>query len=188
MPRPISVPSDEVSLRMRETFRRKGFDGASMADLSASTGLAKAGLYHRFPGGKMQMAEVVLSDVRAWMIERVVDPLNAAGDPKLKLIAMTKALREFYDEGTSTCLIGMFSASEAFEQLQARLCASLESLQRGIATTLLDHGLTRREATHRAEDAVIRIQGALIVSRVQGDNGPFLRTMKSLPEILLSVR
>lgn len=172
---------------MRETFRRKGFDGASMADLAASTGLAKAGLYHRFPGGKMEMAEAVLSDVRVWMVEQVLDPLDAPGDPQAKLIAMTTALRELYEEGTAPCLIGMFSVSEAFEQLQARLCASLESLQRGIATTLLDHGLTRREATRRAEDAVIRIQGALIVSRVQGDNGPFVRTMKSLPETLLSV-
>ena len=188
MSRPVSVSPDDVSLRMRETFRRKGFDGASMADLSASTGLAKAGLYHRFPRGKMEMAESVLSDVRAWMVEQVLDPLDAPGDPHAKLAAMTKALLEFYEEGASPCLIGMFSASEAFEQLQARLCASLDSLQRAIATTLIDHGLTRREAMRRAEEGLIRIQGALIVSRVRGDKGPFLRAMKTLPEILLSVR
>ncbi|OIQ94967.1 putative HTH-type transcriptional regulator YxaF [mine drainage metagenome] len=173
---------------MRDTFRRKGFDGASLADLAADTGLAKAGLYHRFPGGKLEMAEVVLTDAKVWMVEHVLDPLNAPGEARTKLIAMTKALREFYAEGSSPCLIGTLSVGEAFDHLQSRLCASLDALQQGIAFTLLQHGFSRQESARRAEDAVVRIQGSLVVSRVRADNSPFLRLMKSLPKALLSDR
>ena len=62
---------------------------------------------------------------------------------------------------------------------------TLNALQAGIALTLTEHGLRKHDAKRLAEDAVIRIQGALVVSRVQGDNRPFTRMMKSLPDFLL---
>ncbi len=35
-----------------------------------------------------------------------------------------------------------------------------------------------------AEDALVQIQGALVVARITGDPAPFTRTLKALPELL----
>ena len=44
---------------LAEAFREHGFEGASLAQLCEATGLGKGSLYHFFPGGKDEMAEVV---------------------------------------------------------------------------------------------------------------------------------
>lgn len=186
MTRPQSISDDQLSDRMRSTFQRKGFDGASLAELAADAGLAKAGLYHRFPGGKREMAESVLDDLKAWMTRWVLAPLNEPGDTRAKLDEMVKMLKKLYANGQRPCLIGQFSVGEGLAHFQKRLGASLLTLQLGISTALIQHGLPRQEAAHRAEDAVIRIQGSLVVARAQNDAGPFLRTMQRLPEFLLS--
>ena len=60
---PAALASREVVLeRLLATFRDQGYDGASLAELSAATGLGKSSLYHHFPGGKVDMA--ALSDLR----------------------------------------------------------------------------------------------------------------------------
>ncbi|MEP7000146.1 MAG: helix-turn-helix domain-containing protein, partial [bacterium] len=48
MPAPISS-KDEVLDRLLDTFRDRGYEGASLAELSAATGLMKSSLYHYFP-------------------------------------------------------------------------------------------------------------------------------------------
>jgi TetR/AcrR family transcriptional regulator, lmrAB and yxaGH operons repressor len=186
MARPVTVPADQVSLRMREAFRRKGFDGATLAELAEASGLAKAGLYHRFPGGKLAMAEAVLDDIREWMAEHVIRPLHAPGDARRKLQNMTAALMAFYDAGSSPCLLGTFSIGEALSHFQPRLSESMKNLQGAIARILEQRGVSRARAALAAEKALISIQGSLVVSRIQGDNGPFIRTMKELPHQLLA--
>lgn len=185
MPRPQSISDDQISLRLQSTFRRKGFDGASLAELASESGLAKAGLYHRFPGGKREMAESVLDGLKAWMTQWVLDPLNAPGDARAKLEDMVKMLRKLYVNGTEPCLVGQFSVGGGLEHFQPRLGNSLLALQKGIAATLIQHGIPRQEAARRAEDAVVRIQGSLVLARAQDDPGPFLRTMRRLPNSLL---
>ena len=49
----------EVIGNLMHVFRTVGYDGASLSELASPTGLKKASLYHRFPNGKKEMAEVV---------------------------------------------------------------------------------------------------------------------------------
>src|SRR4029078_11124737 len=51
MPAPLFTKPEMFS-RLMDLFREKGFDGASLADISESTGLGKSSLYHHFPNGK----------------------------------------------------------------------------------------------------------------------------------------
>jgi len=57
--RPREFDENEVLDRALETFWSKGFDGTSIQDLIASTGLARASLYGAF-GDKQQLYERVL--------------------------------------------------------------------------------------------------------------------------------
>jgi len=56
--RPKKVLDETILKGLAEVFRSKGYEGASLKDLSEATGLKKASLYHRFPNGKSEMALV----------------------------------------------------------------------------------------------------------------------------------
>ena len=61
------ISKDEVLDRLTKTFRTSGYDGASLARLSESTGIGRSSLYHYFPGGKEEMAQAVLAHANAWL-------------------------------------------------------------------------------------------------------------------------
>jgi len=51
------VNEEELLDRLTSVFRTHGFEGASLSLISKATGLQRASLYHRFPGGKEEMAK-----------------------------------------------------------------------------------------------------------------------------------
>src|SRR5678815_2126642 len=79
------MSKDEVIAILVETFRRDGYDGASIATLSKATGLGKSSLYHYFPGGKVDMATQVLAAVQDWIERRMVATLTGGGTPRARL-------------------------------------------------------------------------------------------------------
>jgi AcrR family transcriptional regulator len=188
MSRPATVPDEELLRRMTTAFRAHGYEGTTLATLSESTGLAKAALYHRFPVGKVSMAAAVLDDIRAWSAARIVQPLMRPGEPYAKLCTMTAALDDLYAGGHEACLIGLFSIGEALVHFQAQLKEALSTLIVAIQSVLLDAGIAPAIARSRSEDAVIRIQGALIVARTLQDTGHFKRALRRLPDQLLEIR
>jgi len=76
MPAPL-LSKDEVLDRLLNTFRDKGYEGASLAELSAATGLVKASLYHYFPGGKQDMAEQVMAHLERQLAAAIYEPLQS---------------------------------------------------------------------------------------------------------------
>jgi AcrR family transcriptional regulator len=72
--RPAKVSDKQLFERLTDVFRRRGYDGASYADLMKATGLVKASLYHRFPGGKEEMVGAVQSEVDRHFAEYVLAP------------------------------------------------------------------------------------------------------------------
>ena len=58
--RPQKINDSELLNKLFATIRQKGYDGTSLNELADLTGLKKASLYHRFPGGKKDMVKSVL--------------------------------------------------------------------------------------------------------------------------------
>jgi AcrR family transcriptional regulator len=69
------VSKEEVLDHALELFRTSGFEGVSLSDLSAATGLEKPSLYFRFPGGKEEIVLAVLNRVIDFFTENVFRPL-----------------------------------------------------------------------------------------------------------------
>ncbi|NJS39063.1 MAG: TetR/AcrR family transcriptional regulator, partial [Rhodobacteraceae bacterium] len=113
MPRPRSIEEDDLIARLARVFREVGFEGASLSLLAQATGLQRASLYHRFPGGKQQMAEEVLATTGAWLEEKVLRVLAGPGLPKDRLAEVIANLDGFYDGGAQACLLNMLSAPRA---------------------------------------------------------------------------
>ena len=179
-----TITDAELLNRATEVFRTYGFDGASLSRLSAATGLEKASLYHRFPGGKDQIAMAVAVGVLAWFQQHIFDPLKSTDTPQKKVRHMVEKLREFYADGTKSCAMDVLSVGGGNEELAGALKFALHAWLKSFQDVAREFGFTVAEARRRAEQAVIQIEGSLILSRVLGDNKPFRHTLDALPALL----
>ncbi|MCG8428323.1 MAG: TetR/AcrR family transcriptional regulator [Chromatiales bacterium] len=185
MPAPV-ISREEVIERLTRAFRESGYQSASLARLSEATGLGKASLYHYFPGGKEQMAETVLDHVNDWLKDNVLLPLAGAGTPMERLNRMILELNDFYQKGRCSCLLDLLAIGDAAVVFGKSIKASIQAWESAIAGVLVDAGLDEAESRLRAEDALIAIQGALVVARAKNSTDPFTRTLSALPARLLS--
>jgi AcrR family transcriptional regulator len=179
-----NLPKDEVVARLMQVFRREGYDGASLARLSAVTGLGRSSLYHHFPRGKEDMAEAVLELSRSRLTRLVLDPLSAPGPVRDRLAAMAQGFGTFYDDGKSACFTELFGVGTTGTQFIPRLSDGIGLLTEAISRVLVEGGMTEDLAQRRAEDALIAIQGALVLSRARNSTAPFHRVLTELPDRL----
>lgn len=184
MARPVSIKDDALLERLSRTFREVGYDGASVAVLAAATGLRKASLYHRFPGGKEQMARDVLSAAEAWLREHVIAPLESEGSADTRIAAVTQALERFYDGGRLSCLVNVLSSDFGCSGPFAEQVRGLaEGLISALSQALRGAGLAPSEADLKAEQVLSDLQGSLILTRVLGRTDPFDHFLQRLRQL-----
>ena len=179
-----TISDAELLDRSTVVFRTHGFEGTSLSRLSEATGLEKASLYHRFPGGKEEIALAVAGGVFAWFQEHVFEPLKRADSPPKKIRVVTEQLRAFYVDGTMPCALDALSLSGGGDELAAALKGALLAWLRAFSEVARESGLSAVEARRRAEQAVIQIEGSLILGRVLGDTKAFRRALEELPGLL----
>jgi len=179
------LPRDEVVARIQNVFRDLGFDGASLAQISIATGLGKSSLYHHFPGGKDDMAIAVLERLDTWMNERALSVLRRDGTPKARLREMLRILDEYYVSGRRACVLANLIVGGSREKFQDYLITAFSDWIAALSALALEAGIRRPEAQQRAEDAVVRIEGALIVAAGLNDPGPFKRALRNIERDLL---
>ena len=132
------------------------------------------------------MARAVLQSATDWLRAKVLEPLRGPGDPADRLHRMTRSLNVLYASGSEACLLGVLAGGDARDLFQDPIRDALKAWTEAIAAVLVEAGLPPDEAAERAEDAVIRIQGALVVARGLGTTAPFVRTLRRLPDDLLA--
>ncbi len=81
-----------------EGIYRKGFQGMRLDELLTATGLTKGALYHHFTN-KQALGYAVVDEVIRQMVEtNWIQPLEAAADPLVELIALLQRLGESMGE------------------------------------------------------------------------------------------
>lgn len=183
MPAPL-MSKDEMLARLMETFRKDGYDGASLNELSSRTGLGKSSLYHHFPDGKQQMATEVLAFLDARFSEAFA-PLAEPRPPQAKLEALLEVVDAFYAAGKKACLLERLAASVDRAAFAKPMRALFASFMDAFARLCREAGLDERTAKARAESAVVRIEGALVVAAGTGDSGVFARMLQEIRASLL---
>lgn len=184
---PALITRDEVVGRLMTVFRHVGYDGASLAALSKATGLGKSSLYHYFPNGKDDMLLSVLEQLGAQLRESLFEPLRGPGTPRKRIDAMIRTLDAFYVHGKESCLLAQIVLGSTRVRFRAPLRAIFAEWIDALAGVLVDAGVSKAVAQHRAEDAVLRIEGALILAAGVDDTQVFSRMLKQLPTTLLDV-
>lgn len=178
---------EEAISRLVEVFRQYGYEGATLARLSNATGLGKASLYHHFPGGKEAMAGAVLERLQQQLEVGMLAPLRSDRAPLKRLQAMTHSVDTFYNHGQKACLLAMLALGEANGLFHAQIQQALNGWIEALANVAVEAGVEATIARQRAEDAILQIQGALILAQGLGNAAPFQRVLKALPDNLLSI-
>jgi AcrR family transcriptional regulator len=179
------MPRDKLLGLLMALFREHGYDGTSMSDISAATGLGKSSVYHHFPGGKQQMAAAVLEHLSS-MLEPVIESLAEPRPVAARLDGLLSALDRIYDGGRAACLLERLTASLDRTRLARPLAASFRALAGAFEKLSIESGVDRAEAHLRAEDAVVRIEGSLIVAAGTGDPHVFRRAIERIRATLLA--
>ena len=180
------MSKQEVILKLIPIFRNYGYEGTTVSRLSEVTGLKKASLYHHFQGGKEEMAVAVLEYVSHWLEENVFAPLESNKSLNDRILAMTQAIDQFYDTGQEPCFLSVMSVGEADNLFHQQIEQSLNKWLDILTQVVQETGVKEKQARQRAEDAIILIQGALVLVRVTKNTKPFKRALAQLPEILLA--
>lgn len=181
MARPQMIDDASLIEQLSRIFRAVGYEGASLARLARAAGMQKPSLYHRFPGGKRQMAEEVLGSARDWYATHVFGPLASGGTPPERVTAVARALDGFYDSGQQACLLNLLSQPPSEKSPLAQpIRLMFTALTEAFAGVARDAGVADEEARQRAERAVALLHGSLVVARGLNSSTPFHAFTESL--------
>jgi TetR/AcrR family transcriptional repressor of lmrAB and yxaGH operons len=174
---------EDVIPEIRDVFRRLGYDGTSLTAISEATGLGRASLYHHFPGGKDEMVGAALDDVEVMMDGQVIAELRRNDRPPAKrLKAMMDQLTLFHEGGRAACLCGVLALTAP--ALRPRVRTIFGRWLDALADLAHEAGRSRSRARAAAEEALARIEGALILAAAQGNTKPFQSALRDLPRVL----
>jgi AcrR family transcriptional regulator len=182
---PRLVSDSQLVERLTDLFRRVGYDGASLGAIAAATGLQKSSLYHRFPGGKRQMAGEASAAVIDEFAASVLAPIGTDDPLDQRVAAIGANLDRFYDGGARYCLLDMLSVGDPGADAATNLAAAATAWLEVFASLAREAGADAATAWARAQDAVAAIEGALVLARVTGDRSAFSRAIDGLAERLL---
>ena len=185
MPAPLLTKADMLD-RLMDLFREKGFHGASLSDISESTGLGKSSLYHHFPNGKAEIALQVLAHLEEQLERALFEPMRSTATPTGKLEQMLDTIDSFYEGGKKACLLERLCASVDASRFRRPLGRAFNTWIEAVEALGIESGLPRPAARLRAEDLVVRIEGALVVCAGTGDTSVFARTIRDLRESVLA--
>ncbi|MFC3106738.1 TetR/AcrR family transcriptional regulator [Undibacterium arcticum] len=181
----INQTRDDMVDSIISVFRSEGYEGASLAKLSEATGLGRSSLYHHFPMGKEDMANAALDRLGILMGGDILGPLAGPGSARQRLADFGAKISGFYADGRQPCLLDVFSVGDAARLFQDRLRQTNRAFIQAITDLAASTGASPAEAARRGEDALIAIEGALIVSRGLASSDPFRRVLAELPDRVL---
>lgn len=164
-------------------LRSKGFDGASINDMAEATGLKKASLYHRFPGGKKEIAEAVLKYVSDWNNKNIAQVLQSEeGTPKSRLDKGLLSIKNLYNNGDSICILRALTMENSADLFGVQIEQGFELWIESFTKLGVDFGFSKAKARKVAMEVIIKIQGSLVVSKGMKNQSPFQQAIKSIKE------
>jgi TetR/AcrR family transcriptional regulator, lmrAB and yxaGH operons repressor len=179
MARMVAEKSDAIA-SLAEVFREHGYEGASLALIGKATGLGKGSLYHFFPNGKEEMVRAVLAEIEQWFEVSVYSRLRDGDDPNTAIAVMLDETAKYFRSGRRVCLVGALAVAntrDLFAQaIRGYFVAWVDALQ----AALVRQGRDADQARLLSEDAVLAIQGAIVLSRALDDPAVFQRAIDQL--------
>lgn len=180
------MDKSELLTLLQPTFAAHGFNGASVARLAAATGLGKASLYHHFPGGKNEIAGVLLRQAVEQLQAKVFVANGKRSTPNERLAGVIDRFVEYCDDGQGYCLVALFAQEQA-PVIDQPAIAELFAAWRGVLAQCYEADGYKPKAANRAAAALINtLYGALLMARMTDEPKLFLQAAKRCKNQLLA--
>lgn len=183
----MEATRDRIIVATNELFRRQGYNGTSLAQISQASEATIGSIYHFFPGGKEALAaEVVRTtggvyrDLFVAIATEAPNPVQAFSD----FFAGAAAVLE--DSGyIDPCPIGGIAREVAntSEPLRLAAAAAFQSWTAAASDYLHTAGVPKATARELAALFVATVEGTFVVSRTQRSPEALLAAGKHVGEL-----
>ncbi|NJB82617.1 TetR/AcrR family transcriptional regulator [Wenyingzhuangia aestuarii] len=185
--RPQKVENTELIQRLFTVLRTKGYEGASLNDLAAASGLQKASLYHRFPGGKKDIALAVLNHVGEWTHNNLIQVVqNTAISHHQKLEILLTNIDELYNSGKSACITQTLSMENSGDLFSENINKGTNIWINCFIKLAIEFGKNTAEANDIAYEVIVQIQGSLILCKSIQTTQPFKNALNRIRTLYTS--
>lgn len=181
-----SQPRREALLRqLGQVFRERGYEGATLTQLAAATGLGKASLYHHFPGGKAEMADVLVRDAIADAQRLAFARLEGREPAAQRLERFTAGYAEYLQRSGGVCLLGVLAIGSARRTHGDAIASQFRDWQAALARAFEEAGAKPKRALRNAADLLDVLYGGQMVAALLDDPGHLRRALKRANRRLL---
>jgi TetR/AcrR family transcriptional regulator, lmrAB and yxaGH operons repressor len=186
MPAP-ALHRDAIVRAAATLFRRDGYAATGTNAIVRESGAPKGSLYHYFPGGKEEIA-VAAVEHAGGVVARTLTALVAdSPTPGAALRAYGRLVAGWladsgYRDGCpiATTLLETAPGSPA---CTAAGRAAFDAWAEVLAGGLRDHGVAGGEATRLGRLAVVALEGALVVARVEQDGAAVVASADAVADL-----
>jgi len=179
---------DRIITATGELFRRQGYNGTSLKQVTTAAGAPTGSLFHFFPGGKEELADAVLRTGGAAYRELYEVIADAAPDP-------ARAVTDFFDGAAAVleetgyldaCPIGTVALEVAStnDRLRQATADVFASWIEAAAVRLRAAGLREERAIELATALVAGVEGGFMLSRAAQSPEPMRATGRLLREVV----
>ncbi|SHL38232.1 transcriptional regulator, TetR family [Chitinophaga jiangningensis] len=182
--RPQKIDDTRLIEGLMSVLQSKGFEGASLNDLAQASGLQKASLYHRFPGGKNSIALMVLQFVNDWIKDHIYLVLtDKEVAPAKKLSRAVRNIRDLYQNGEKSCILNALSLDSGLVVVGDEIGKAMQLWIDAFTAFGIEQGFTPAQAKAKATQSLILVQGSLILAKGLGDPAYFHKAMSDLEKL-----
>ena len=174
-------------------FNQRGYEGCSMQDVMQATGLEKGGLYRHFSSKEELAAEAFRYALRNATKNRT-DGLDAVGDPLEQLCFLIRRFVEApsFLPGGCPLMNTAVDADDGNPLLRKLVFEAIEDWKTRLAA-IVQEGIRRREIRRRVEPCriattiIATLEGALVISRLEGSKAALRDAQRSLEDLLQDI-
>jgi TetR/AcrR family transcriptional repressor of lmrAB and yxaGH operons len=184
------MPQGNVRAKMAEGARQllasNGLDGTTFAEVLALTGAPRGSVYHHFPGGKAELIHAAL-DASGAMRRATLEPLRGlpAVEVVERFLAEWRRILDEYDLRVGCALVAVTVASDD-QGLRQHAGAVFREWADLLAGLLVDGGIDPDRAPSVAMLVIAATEGAVAISRAEGDRQPFEVVANQLLDVVAS--
>ena len=171
-----------------QLLRQRGYAATGLSDIIEASGAPKGSLYYYFPGGKDDIAVEALryagEKVQATLSDLARQEATTAGVLRryAALVAGWMAESKFRD-GCPIATTLLETAAEKSRTAEAGRSA-FESWTDVLREKLVQEGIVQSRAETLARLAIISLEGALIIARVEADATPVISAMDEVAAMM----
>ena len=128
----------------------------------------------------------MLAEIDNWFETNIFVPLRKADDPTGAIAAMIGAVDNYFRSGNRVCLVGVIALGASRDMFAVQVRDYFARWDDALTRLLARTGLSARVARRRSTDALLSIQGALVLARAMDDSKVFGQAMVDVMARLLA--